>query len=263
MNIVKDAKRIVFKIGSSTLTYDNGRLNLHRMETLVRVLSDLKNGGREIVLVSSGAVSAGRAKIGMTDHPASVDEKRALAAVGQAELMRVYERFFSTYGHTVAQILMTKDTFDNEISRENVENTFRTLLTMGCVPIVNENDSVSYDGVKFGGNDTLSAYVACVSGADVLINLSDVDGLFTADPRKDPNAKLIRTVANVNDVMSIGGGVGSDRGTGGMATKLKAAGIVTEAAIPMFIINGADPEIIYDLIEGKHVGTYFVSGQKI
>lgn len=263
MNIVKDAKRIVFKIGSSTLTYENGSLNLHRMEMLVRVLSDLKNGGREIILVSSGAVSAGRAKLNRSGKPTSVDEKRALASVGQAELMRVYERFFSTYGHTVAQVLMTKDNFDNPVAHENVENTFRTLLEMGCVPIVNENDSVSYDGVKFGGNDTLSAYVACVSHADVLINLSDVNGLYDSDPRINPDAKLIRTVSKVDDsVMAMAGGVGSERGTGGMITKIKAAKIVTEAGISMLIVNGADPEIIYDLIEGKHAGTYFVSDKQ-
>jgi len=258
MNIVKDAKRIVFKIGSSTLTYDNGRLNLHRMEKLVRVLSDLKNGGREIVLVSSGAVSAGRAKIGMTDHKATVDEKRALAAVGQAELMGVYERFFSDYGHTVAQILMTKDTFDNAVSRENVENTFRTLLEMGCVPIVNENDSVSYDGVKFGGNDTLSAYVACVSGADVLINLSDVDGLYTADPRKDPNAAMIEAVDELTDeILALGGEAGSALGTGGMATKLRAAGLCMAAGCDMIITNGTRPEDLYRIADGESVGTRF------
>ena len=259
MHTIQTATRLVFKIGTSTLTYENGKLNLHRMEAFVRVLSDLKNSGREIVLVSSGAVSAGRAKLA-TEKPATLEEKQALAAVGQAELMRVYERFFSTYGHPVAQILMTKDTFDNPIPRANVENTLNTLLRMGCVPIVNENDSVSYEGLKFGGNDTLSAYVALVCHADALINLSDIDGLFDADPRVNPQAKRIERVESVDDsILSFAGGTGTDRGTGGMVTKLKAAKMVTESGIPMFIVNGTDPDIIYDLLSGKQVGTAFAA----
>ncbi len=262
MDLIQNAKRIVFKIGTSTLTYDNGKLNLRRMESFVRILSDLKNNGREIVLVSSGAVSAGRAKLAV-EAPDSLEKKQALAAVGQAELMRVYERFFSTYGHPVAQILMTKDTFDNPIPRANVENTFNTLLSMQCVPIVNENDSVSYEGLKFGGNDTLSAYVALVCHADALINLSDIDGLFSADPREDPKAKLISRVEKIDDsILAMAGGTGTDRGTGGMLTKLKAAKMVTSSGIPMFIINGTDPEIIYDLLDGKPVGTAFLPEKK-
>lgn len=260
MNTIKDAKRIVFKIGSSVLTYENGRLNLHRMEKLVRVLSDLKNQGREIVLVSSGAVSAGSAKLSFDHHPDTVEEKQATASVGQAELMRVYERFFSTYGHIVGQILMTKDTITNETSRKNAENTFKTLLKRGCVPIVNENDSVSHEEIKFGGNDTLSAYVAFVCDADALINLSDIDGLYDSNPRVNKDAKLVSMVEKIDDsVLDMAGGAGSSRGTGGMITKLKAAKIATEAGIPMFIINGTDPEIIYDLIDGKQIGTHFMS----
>ena len=189
-----NANRIVVKVGSSTLTYGTGLIHLRRFERLVKVLSDLRNAGKEIVLVSSGAVSAGAAVLGLGHHPSSTEEKQATAAVGQSELMRMYSEEFSKYGHTVAQILMTKDVIDDPHRRAMVENTFRELLRLGCVPIVNENDSVSTEELKFGGNDTLSAYVALVCGADLLINLSDIDGLYDSDPRKNPGAKLISRV---------------------------------------------------------------------
>ena len=251
--------RIVVKIGSSTLTHEEGHLNLRRIESLVKTLSDFKNSGHQVVLVSSGAVSAGVARMG-THRPTCTAEKQAMAAVGQSELMKLYSRFFSDYGHTVAQILMTKDVVDNRDRRAAAEDTFRTLLEMGCIPIVNENDSVSTQELNFGGNDTLSAYVALVCHADLLINLSDVDGLYDKDPRKHADAKLIERVEGIDEqVLAMAGGAGTERGTGGMATKLQAARIVLEKGIPMYILNGKDPTVLYELLDGRHVGTYFAA----
>ena len=259
MSKIKDCHRIVVKIGSSTLTHEEGHLNLRRIENLAKVLSDFKNAGRQVILVSSGAVSAGVAKVG-THRPTCTAEKQAMAAVGQSELMKLYSRFFSDYGHTVAQILLTKDVIDQPDRREAAEDTFRTLLEMGCIPIVNENDSVSTEGINFGGNDTLSAYVALVCHADLLINLSDIDGLYDSDPRKNPDAKLIERVDGVDErVLAMAGGAGTERGTGGMATKLQAARIVLEKGIPMYILNGKDPTVLYELLDGHHVGTYFAA----
>lgn len=250
-------RRIVVKIGTSTLTHDEGHLNLRRIEALVKTLSDFKNAGIQVILVSSGAVSAGVARVG-THRPTCTAEKQAMAAVGQSELMKLYSRFFSDYGHTVAQILLTKDVIDIPSRREAAEDTFRTLLEMGCVPIVNENDSISTEGLNFGGNDTLAAYVALVCHADLLINLSDIDGLYDKDPRRFSDAKLISRVDGIDEhVLSMAGGAGTARGTGGMATKLRAAQIVLEAGIPMFILNGKEPTILYELMEGKQIGTYF------
>lgn len=263
MSILESKARIVVKIGSNTLTHTTGNLDLRRMELLVRILSDFKNAGHEVVLVSSGAVAAGISRLGLGRRPESTEEKQALAAVGQAELMQVYEQFFGTYGHTVGQILMTKDVIDNPVRREIAESTFRELLKLGCVPIVNENDSISSEEIKFGGNDTLSAYVALVCHADILINMSDIDGLYDSDPRKDPKAKLIDRVDVIDDtVISYAGGAGSDRGTGGMITKIKAAQIVTNENIPMLIVNGKNPEVLYEISDGKHVGTYFAPANK-
>ncbi len=257
-SIKHSANRIVVKIGTSTLTHENGSLNLRRIEALARTLSDIKNSGIEIVLVSSGAVSAGIARTHLNRRPETVEEKMALAAVGQSELMRIYERFSPSYGHTVAQILMTKDVIDNPTRREAAENTFRTLIEMGCVPIVNENDSVSYEEIKFGGNDTLSAYVSLVCHADLLVNMTDIDGFYSADPRKDPDAKLIERVDGVTEeIYRKAGGAGSDRGTGGMYSKIKAAELVTSAGIPMMIVKGTDPTILYSVLEGDARGTFF------
>ena len=216
--------RVVIKVGTSTLTHKTGNLNIRHIESLCRVLSDLKNAGHEMVLVSSGAVSAGVARLGVK-RPTCTREKQAMAAIGQSELMKIYDRFFSDYGHTVAQILMTKDVLTNPIRRTAAENTFRRLLEMRCIPIVNENDSVSTDELtKFGGNDILSAYVALLSRADLLLNLSDVDGLYDADPRSNPDAKLIDRVETLDDaIYAIAGGAGTSRGTGGMIAKLNAA----------------------------------------
>ena len=260
MSILDKSSRIVVKIGSNTLTHQTGNLDLRRMELLVRILSDFKNAGHEVVLVSSGAVAAGISRLNLGRRPESTEEKQALAAIGQAELMQVYEQFFATYGHTVGQMLMTKDIIDNDVRRTNAKNTFRELLKLGCVPIVNENDPISVEELKFGGNDTLSAYVALVCGADLLINMSDIDGLYDSDPRKNPAAKLIDRVDVIDDtVISYAGGAGTDRGTGGMITKIKAAQLVTEAGIPMLIVNGKNPEVLYDICDGKHVGTYFAA----
>ena len=250
-------QRIVVKIGSSTLTHETGHLNLRRIETLVKTLSDFKNKGCQVVLVSSGAVSAGVARMG-THRPTCTREKQAMAAVGQSELMKLYSRFFSDYGHTVAQILLTRDVVDMPERRAAATDTFRTLLEMGCVPIVNENDSVSTEGLDFGGNDILAAYVAELCDADLLVNLSDIEGLFDSDPRKNPDAKLVPHVKGITEqVLAMAGGAGTERGTGGMAAKLRAAQMVLAVGIPMIILNGQDPTVLYELLEGKPLGTYF------
>ncbi len=263
MSMLQESRRVVVKVGTSTLTHATGALNLRRIGALVRVLSDFKNAGKEVVLVSSGAVSAGVAKVGAA-RPSTIAEKQAMAAIGQSELMRLYDQLFSMYGHTVSQILLTRDVLDNPTRRALAENTFESLLSMGCVPIVNENDPVSTDELtKFGGNDILSAYVARVCRADVLINLSDVDGLYDSDPRRNPDAKLIDRVESLSDeLLSAAGGAGTERGTGGMEAKLHAAALCTEAGIPMFIMNGQDPDILYRLLDGEHVGTYFVAPKR-
>ena len=260
MSMLQNSRRLVVKVGTSTLTHATGALNLRRIGALVRVLSDLRNAGREIVLVSSGAVSAGVAKVGAS-RPSTIAEKQAMAAIGQSELMRLYDQLFSLYGHTVAQILLTRDVLDNPTRRALAENTFESLLSMGCVPIVNENDPVSTDELtKFGGNDILSAYVSRVCHADVLINLSDVDGLYDKDPRRCPDAKLISRVDLLSDeVYASAGGAGTERGTGGMEAKLHAAALATEAGIPMYIMNGHDPDVLYRLLDGEAVGTYFAA----
>ncbi len=283
MSMLENSQRIVVKVGSSTLTHATGALNIRRIGALVRVLSDFKNAGKQVVLVSSGAVSAGVAKARIAtariatariataesataeaEYPLSIAEKQAMAAIGQSELMKLYDEMFSLYGHTVAQILLTRDVVDHPVRRELAENTFASLLEMGCLPIVNENDPVSTDELtKFGGNDILSAYVAQLCHADVLINLSDVDGLYDSDPRRNPDAKLISRVETITEEMLCGeggaGGAGSRRGTGGMIAKMRAAKLATDSGVPMFIMNGRDPEILYRLLDGEHVGTYFTA----
>ncbi len=261
MKTINDAKRIVFKVGSSTLTHENGKLNLRRIEKLATVLSDLKNMGKEVVLVSSGAISAGCGRIGLDKRPDDTPGKQAMAAIGQSELMRVYEHYFSMFGQVIGQILITKEEIDNPKVKQNAHNTFDRLLSMGCIPIVNENDSMSFEEIEFGDNDTLSAVVATICSADSLVILSDIDGLYDADPRKDPDAMLIPVVTELTDeIVACAGGAGSDRGTGGLITKLHAAEITMEAGIPMYIVNGNDPAILYDLCEGKKRGTFFAPG---
>lgn len=258
---VKDAKRIVVKVGTSTLTHQSGNINIRRLEELVKVLADIQNSGRQIVLVSSGAIAVGVGKLGLKERPSDIPTKQAAAAVGQCELMYIYDKLFSEYNHTVAQILMTADVLDDELRRENAHNTFEKLLEIGSIPIVNENDTVSVDEIKFGDNDNLSAKVAELISADLLIILSDIDGLFTANPCTDPDACLIHEVNGVDEkVMAMAGGAGTNRGTGGMITKLQAARIANDAGADMIIANGKRPTILYEMLfDGKNVGTLFKS----
>ncbi|CDZ23652.1 Glutamate 5-kinase [[Clostridium] cellulosi] len=261
--LIKNAKRIVVKVGTSTLTYPNGKLNIRRISQLVRVLSDFKNEGKEIVLVTSGAIGVGTARLKLKERPKETRMKQAAAAIGQCELMYLYDKLFGEYGHITAQILMTRIITDRDNTRVNLINTFNTLLKLGAVPIVNENDSVAVeeiecDDIAFGGNDTLSAVVATLIEADVLILLSDIEGLYDSDPHKNPDAKLIPCVDKIDDyIRSLAGGAGSSLGTGGMVTKIEAAQIATEAGIDMVIMDGSDPQKLYDLFEGKSVGTIF------
>ncbi len=267
LNVVKDSKRIVVKVGTSTLAYANGKLNFKRIDCLVRVLSDLKNQGREIILVTSGAIGVGVGKIGLKERPKTIRGKQAAAAVGQCELMHLYDKLFSEYNHIVAQILLTKDVVEIPQRRENAINTLNTLLEMGIVPIVNENDTVSIEEIEctFGENDTLSAFVGSLISADLLINLSDIDGLYDDEPKKNPNANLISVVTEINEsVKKLAGGSGSNMGTGGMASKISAAEIACNAGVNMIIASGEDPRILYDILDGEQVGTLFLKkGQRI
>lgn len=250
-------KRIVIKIGTSTLTHDTGKLNLKLIEKYARVMADLHNSGYEVVFVTSGAIAVGISKLRI-ERPTDTAGKQAVAAVGQSELMSIYDSFFNDYGCQIGQILLTKDVMINDARRQNVTNTFNTLLKMGCIPVVNENDSVEVAEIKFGDNDTLSAIVADCIKADLLILLTDIDALYDGDPRKNPNAKKIDVVETLSaDIENLAGDAGSDRGTGGMATKIAAAKIATEKGITVAIGNGKDPDIIYDFIDGKNPGTIF------
>ena len=266
---LKDKKRIVIKIGSSSLTHaETGKLNLRKLEILVRELGDLRNQGKDVVLVSSGAIAVGAAALGFKEKPQEPRQKQACAAVGQARLMMIYQKLFGEYNQMAGQILMTKNTMVNNANRKNAENTFNELLSMGVIPIVNENDSISTYELqsleKFGDNDTLSAVVAALIGADLLILMSDIDGLFTDDPNTNPNAKFIDVVENLDDkLLNMGKGTsGSKVGTGGMATKLTAAQIASAAGVDMVIANGADFHIIHKITEGRNYGTLFVSQSK-
>lgn len=257
---LKDAEILVVKVGTSTLTYENGKVNLRRLEELCRTLADLQNAGRKLVLVSSGAIGVGMGKLGLPSRPEETEKKQALAAIGQCELMFLYDKFFGEYNHTVAQVLLTGEDVDHPERRENFENTMERLLELGALPVINENDTIATAEIKVGDNDTLGAIVACCTKADLLVLLSDIEGLYTADPRKDPNAKLIPTVEEVTpEIEALAGGVGSSLGTGGMATKLRAAKMVTAQGCDMVITNGEHPERLYDIAEGKDVGTRFVA----
>lgn len=252
--------RIVVKVGTSTLAYATGRLNIRHTEQLVKVLSDLKNEGHEVILVSSGAIGMGVGKLSLPTRPKDTTTKQACAAVGQCELMYTYDKLFLQYNHTVAQVLLTGEDVDHPERRENFENTMERLLELGALPVINENDTIATAEIKVGDNDTLGAIVACCTKADLLVLLSDIEGLYTADPRKDPNAKLIPTVEEVTpEIEALAGGVGSSLGTGGMATKLRAAKMVTAQGCDMVITNGEHPERLYDIAEGKDVGTRFVA----
>jgi len=255
---LKEAKRVVFKVGTSSLTYSGGGINIRRVEKLVKVLSDLKNQGKDIILVTSGAVGVGMGKLGVKTRPANTREKQAFASIGQCELMDFYSRLFSGYNHTVAQLLLTKDVVENDILKTNAQNTFETLLSFNAIPIVNENDTISAEQIEFGDNDTLSATVAKLVGADLLIILSDIDGLYDSNPMNNPDAKLIPLVEEITDeIKALASGAGSDCGTGGMITKLSAAEIANGSGIDMVIMNGAEPDIIYNLLDGENIGTLF------
>jgi len=252
--------RIVVKVGTSTLAHATGRLNIRHVEELVKVLSDFKNAGHQVILVSSGAIGMGVGKLNLPGKPSDMPTKQAAAAVGQCELMYTYDKLFLQYNHTVAQVLLTGEDVDHPERRENFENTMERLLELGALPVINENDTIATAEIKVGDNDTLGAIVACCTKADLLVLLSDIEGLYTADPRKDPNAKLIPTVEEVTpEIEALAGGVGSSLGTGGMATKLRAAKMVTAQGCDMVITNGEHPERLYDIAEGKDVGTRFVA----
>ena len=260
--------RIVVKVGTSTLAHKGGRLNIRRVELLCKVLSDLKNAGNEILLVSSGAIGMGVGKLGLSGRPEDMPGKQAAAAVGQCELMYTYDRLFSEYRHNVAQILLTAEDIQDKRRRGHVHDTLERLLQWKALPIVNENDAVSIDEIgvhtTIGENDSLSAIVAKLVNADLLVLLSDIDGLYTADPRVDPNAQLIPQVTQITaDILSLAGGSGSDLGSGGMATKVKAAMITCDAGIDMVITNGENPENLYDLMDGKPVGTRFMGKKAV
>ena len=251
--------RVVVKVGTSTLAHATGRMNIRHVEDLVKVLSDLKNAGHEMILVSSGAIGMGVGKLNLPGKPSDMPTKQAAAAVGQCELMYTYDRLFLQYNHTVAQILLTGEDVDHTERRENFENTMERLLELGSLPIINENDTVATAEIKVGDNDTLGAIVARCVKADLLVLLSDIEGLYTADPRKDPSAKLIPVVEEVTpEIEALAGGVGSGLATGGMATKLRAAKMVAEVGCDMIITNGEHPEVLYDIAEGKAVGTRFI-----
>ncbi len=251
--------RTVIKIGTSTLTHATGRLNIRRVEELCKVLSDVKNAGHEVILVSSGAIGMGVGKLNLSSRPSDMPTKQAAAAVGQCELMYVYDKLFQEHNHTVAQILLTGEDLRDEDRHANFANTLNRLLQLGALPVINENDTVSTDEISVGDNDTLSALVAVSVKADLLIILTDIDGLYTADPRKDPSASLISVVEEITPEMLAGaGGGGTALSTGGMATKLTAAGLCMKAGTDMIIVNGEKPGLIYDVLEGKPAGTRFV-----
>ena len=256
--------RIVVKLGTSTLTHSTGRLNIRRVETLCKTLPDLKNAGHEIVLVTSGAIGMGVGKLQLPGRPADMPTKQAAAAVGQCELMYVYDKLFSEYHHTVAQVLLTGADVRDERRRENMRNTLLRLLELQAIPVVNENDAVVTDEIgvhnTIGENDTLSAIVAELTEAELLILLSDIDGLYTADPHRDPDARLIERVEEITPALeALAGGSGSALGTGGMATKLSAAKLATAAGADMIIANGRNPELLYQIAAGEPVGTRFIA----
>ena len=253
--------RIVVKVGTSTLAHPGGRLNIRHTEALVKVWSDIKNAGHELIVVSSAATGLGAGKL-QIDRPQDIPTKQAAAAVGQCELMYTYDRLFSQYNHTVAQMLLTWEDFDHEVRLYNLRNTLKRLLQLGAIPIINENDTVACEEYSLGDNDTLAALVAQCCGADLVVLLSDIDGLYTADPHSDPHARLIPVVEEITpEIEMLAGGAGSALGTGGMLTKVVAANRATSAGVDLIIANGAHAEVLYDILEGKPVGTRFI-GQK-
>lgn len=258
-----EKERTVIKVGTSTLTYDNGKINYRRIEKLCKVLSDLQNSGEEIILVSSGAIGVGMGKAGLEKRPAENKKKQALAAIGQCELMYMYDKLFGEYNHSVAQILLTRYAVETDQKRQNVINTINELLNMNIIPIINENDTVAIDeldGNNFGDNDMLSAIVARLVCADRLIILTDIDGLYDSNPRTNPDAKMIDVVESIDKkILDMAAGSGSNRGTGGMITKLQAADYATKRGIDVYVINGSTPENIYKILDGINTGTMFTA----
>lgn len=256
-------KRVVVKIGSSSITHENGRLALRKIDLLAKELADLHNSGRDVVLVSSGAIAAGVSALHLKKKPSRTAQKQAAAAVGQGALIQLYEKFFLEYRQSIAQILLTKDVMDEPCQRENAMNTFEQLFAYGVIPIVNENDTIATDEIGFGDNDRLSAYVAALVQADLLILLSDIDGLYTADPAKNPEAPMLKEVREITgEIEAMAGSSHSDVGTGGMITKILAAQIATEAGIDMLIANAAEPDILERVFDGEALGTYFYGKPK-
>ena len=254
--------RIVIKIGTSTLAHPTGHLNIRLVEALCKTISDIKNAGHQVILVSSGAIGMGVGKLGLLERPKDIPTKQAAAAVGQCELMYTYDKLFGEYNHTVAQLLITGDDIRNNQRHENFSNTLNRLLELGALPIINENDTVSTDEIVIGDNDTLAAYVAESVKAELLILLSDINGLYTADPHKDPDAQLIPVIEQLTDeIYALAGTSSTKQGTGGMVTKLRAAAIATEAGCDMVIANGKDPDNLYAILDGKAVGTRFMGGK--
>ena len=251
--------RIVVKIGTSTLAYSTGHLNIRHIESFCKVLSDIKNSGLEVIVVSSGAVGMGMGKLGLKERPTELALKQAAAAVGQCELMYTYDRLFGEHNHTVAQMLLTAGNLTDENQHANFNNTLQKLLELNVIPIINENDTVTTKELVIGDNDTLAAIVAESVKADLLVLLSDIDGVFTADPRLDPNAKLIPVIDEVTpEIEALAGGSGTNVGTGGMATKIEAAKIAMQSGCDMVIANGTDPSVLYDIVGGMPVGTRFI-----
>ncbi len=263
---IKQAKRIIIKIGTSSLTHENGKINLSKMEKLAQVLTDLNNSGREVVLVSSGAIGAGMQRIGRNKRPEDLPLKQATAAIGQAILMQIYQKFFGEYNQVIAQILLTKDVIEDEIKKNNAKNTFQTLLELGVIPIINENDCISttqIEGYRFGDNDTLSATVAQLIDADTLILLTDIDGLYTGNPKEDSHAVFIPQVDDITqEIEALAGGAGSKLGTGGMATKIVAAKIAKMWGTDTIVASGEHIEILNAILEGQEIGTWFVANRK-
>ncbi len=256
----KDTKRIVVKVGTSTLSYANGRLNFQRMEKLAYTMSALRSKGYQVVLVSSGSIGVGAGRLGLAEKPVDLAEKQALAALGQAQLMKIYQKMFEGYNQTVAQVLLTKDVMTVKERHENAQGTLFRLMDMGIIPIINENDTISTDEILFGDNDTLSAMVANLVEADLLILMSDIDGLYSANPKTDSSAQIIRSVEKITpDLEKLADGTGSSFGTGGMITKITAARIASEVGIDTIITNGDEPSILFDVLGGKEVGTHFIA----
>ena len=252
--------RIVVKIGTSTLAHPTGHLNIRRVEELCKTMSDIKNAGHEVILVSSGAIGMGVGKLGLRERPGDIPTKQAAAAVGQCELMYTYDKLFSEYHHTVAQLLITGEDIASEKRHRNFSNTLNRLLELGAMPIINENDTVATDEIVIGDNDTLAAIVAESVQAHKLVLLSDIDGLYTADPHKDPQARLLSTVTKLDErIFALAGVSSTKQGTGGMLTKLQAADICMKCGCDMVIANGSRPANLYDIIEGRQVGTTFIA----